>query len=40
MKYNVSMLKLKEAGVRKLSTQWQEGYKSKKKKKREREKIM
>ena len=37
MKYNVSMLKLKEAGIRKLSTQWQEGYKSKKKK---REKIM
>ena len=35
MKYNVSMLKLKEAGIRKLSTQWQEGYKSKKKKKRE-----
>ena len=33
MKYNVSMLKLKEAGIRKLSTQWQEGYKSKKKKK-------
>ena len=29
MKYNVSMLKLKEAGIRKLSTQWQEGYKSK-----------
>ena len=27
MKYNVSMLKLKEAGIRKLSTQWQEGYK-------------
>ena len=39
MKYNVSMLKLKEAGIRKLSTQWQEGYKSKDRE-RERERSM
>lgn len=34
MKCNVLILKLKEAVIRKLSTQWQEGYKSKKKKKK------
>lgn len=36
MKCNVLILKLKEAVIRKLSTQWQDGYKSKKKKKKKR----
>lgn len=38
MKCNVLILKLKEAVIRKLSTQWQEGYKSKKKKKKKENK--